>query len=274
MSNFKEKQFDIPAWLLKDEVYNPELDRDTFINKSILALLSVLSRIKAQGYIEQSRYSVNAVFKVMFTFILVLMLSISRSFAFIIIVNVYLLAVLSLMDVINIVKILRISFMMAIFTFIILLPATFWGNGYGNLMITLKVYGTITAVNILSHSTRWSSIISTLKCFFIPDIFILVLDITIKYIVMLGDFSLNMLYALKLRSVGKNKSKYTSVSGIAGTMFIKSKEMAEDMYAAMECRGFSGEYKSYSILKFNIADAIYIIVNIIIVLIFIYFGRI
>ena len=274
MNNINVKQFEIPDWLMQDEIYNPEIEKDTFINKSILSLLSLLSRIKDQENINQSKYSVSAIFKVVFTFVIIIMLSFSRNFVFIVVVNVYLLATLSLMDGKNIIKILRISFIMALFSFIILLPAAFWGNGFSTVIITVKVFDTITVVNILSHSTRWSSITSALKCFFIPDIFILVLDITIKYIVMLGNFALNMLYALKARSVGKNKSKYTSFSGIAGTMFIKSKEMAEEMYAAMECRGFTGEYQVYNNFKFTVSDFLYICINTIIIIIFIFFGRI
>ena len=53
--------------------------------------------------------------------------------------------------------------------------------------------------------------------------FIFVFDITIKYIVIFGEFSLNMLYALKLRSVGKSKNKSTSLSGIIGTTVYKIK---------------------------------------------------
>ena len=82
-----------------------------------------------------------------------------------------------------------------------------------------------------------------------------------------------MLYSLKLRSVGRNKSKYTSLSGIAGTMFIKSKEMAEDMYAAMECRGFTGEYRIYNKFKFTFSDFIYIIINAAIIFTFVYLER-
>ena len=95
-----------------------------------------------------------------------------------------------------------------------------------------------------------------------------------KYIVMLGDFTLNMLYALKLRSIGKNKRKYTSLSGIAGTMFLKSKEMAEDMVGAMECRGFTGEYHRYEKLTFTFTDFLYILINAALLLIFICFERI
>lgn len=260
----------MPEWLLKDENYIPQSDKDTFVNKSILSLLNILSRIRTQSGYKTERFHVSAVLKVAFTLLLILLLSVSRSFTFIFIVNVYLVFVLSMMRADEIIKILRASFIIALFTFVILIPAAFWGNYYSIIMITPKVFATVTAVNILSHSTQWNSITSALKTFFIPDIFILVLDITIKYIALLGEFSLNMLYSLKLRSVGKNKNKYTSISGISGIMFIKSKEMSEDMYAAMECRGFTGEYRVCKKFKFTFADFIYIMINAIIMFAFFY----
>jgi len=269
-----EKQFNMPKWLLENESYSPQTDKDTFVNKSILSVLSILSRIRAQGASKATKYSVNATFKVAFTFMLILLISFSKNYMFVIIINVYLLSTLCLMDGDVIVKILKISFVTTFFTFIVLLPSAIWGNSYNTIMITTKEFATITAVSILSHSTRWNAITSALKSFFVPNIFIVVLDITIKYIVMLGDYALNMLYALKLRSVGKNKSKNTSISGIAGTVFIQSKEMADDMYAAMECRGFTGEYYVYRNFKIKITDYIYILINFAIIFIFIYLERI
>jgi cobalt/nickel transport system permease protein len=263
----------MPEWLLKDENYIPQSDRDTFINKSILSLLGVLSRIKAQSGYGTERFYASAVLKVVFTVALILLLSLSRSLTFVVIVNVYLLLILSMMRAEEILKILRMCLLVALFTFIILMPAAFRGNYYSAVMITPKVFATVMAVNLLSHTTPWNSITSALKTFFVPDVFILVLDITIKYILLLGEFSLNMLYSLKLRSVGKNNDKYASLSGIAGTMFIKSKEMAEDMYAAMECRGFTGEYRIFKKYRFTFADFIYIMINAVIFFTFLYLGR-
>jgi len=260
----------MPEWLLIDEDYNPETDKDTFINKSILTLLGVISRIKAQSGYKPDSTKVSAVLKLAFTFFLIVLLSVAKSLTFIISVNVYLLLVLSLMKAEDIIRILKGSFVIALFTVIILLPAAFWGNYYSLIMVTPKVFATVIAVNILSRSTQWTSITSALKTFYVPDIFIFVIDITLKYIMLLGEFSLNMLYSLKLRSVGKNNNKYTSLSGVAGTMFIKSKEMAEDMYTAMECRGFTGEYHIYKKYKFTFADLVYIIINAIILFAFFY----
>ena len=263
----------MPDWLLKDEKYSPQSDRDAFINKSIVGILSILSRIRTQDSNGTAKYSVNAALKVAFTFLLLIMVSISQSTAFVTVIIVYLLVAVSLMEASQIVKILKVSLIMAFFTFVILLPSALLGNTYSIVMITAKVFISITAVNILSHSTRWNAVTSALKSFFVPDIFILVLDITIKYIVMLGDFALNMLRALKLRSVGRNTNKYTSLSGIAGTMFIESKEMAEGMYDAMQCRGFDGEYHVNSHLRITLADAAYLLIQIALIALFVYIGR-
>ena len=264
----------IPEWLLHEQNYKPQIDKDTFINKSILGLIGIISRIKAEGNEGKDLFRMNSAFKVAFTFMLIVLLSLSASFTFVVVAGVYLLAVLSMMEAREIVKIIKISLIMTIFTFVILLPAAIWGNYYSSVMITSKVFVTVMAVNILSHSTKWGDITSGLKRFFVPSLFILVLDITIKYIVLLGEFSLQLLYALKLRSVGKNKSKYTSLSGVAGTLFIKSKEMAEEMYSAMECRGFTGEYSTHKKFVFTYLDFIYIIINIGLLFAFVYLGRV
>jgi cobalt/nickel transport system permease protein len=273
LDNHLEKPFALPKWMQVVEQYRPQEDKDTFINKSILSLLKLLSKIRAQDSTKPGKYPVNPTLKVVSTFVLVVLLSMSGNFTFVIIVNVYLLAALSMMQAMIIIKILKVSFVMSLFSFIILIPAVFWGNSYSIVMITLKVFATITAVNILSHSTRWNAITSALKGFFIPDIFVVVLDITIKYIIMLGDFALNMMYALKLRSVGKNNNKYSSLSGVTGTMFLKSKEMAEDMYHAMACRGYTGEYRVQYKFKFTIIDFLYSMIYVGIFILFIYLGR-
>ncbi|WP_312693281.1 energy-coupling factor transporter transmembrane component T [Caproiciproducens sp.] len=264
----------MPEWLLKDENYQPLSDRDTFIDKSILSLLRILSRIRAQSGYTTGKYSVHAVYKVECTFLLIVLLSVSKNILFVAAVGAYLLAVLSLLPAEKIIRILKAGLIISFFSFLVLLPSFFMGNRYSLVMIPLKTLATVTAISLLSHTTGWHSVTGALKSFFIPDLFIFVLDITIKYIVMLGDFSLNMLYSLRLRSVGKNTGKYSSLSGIAGTMFIRSKEMAEDMYAAMECRGFTGDYCVNRHIRFTAADFLYILVHIVLVLIFAYLQHI
>jgi cobalt/nickel transport system permease protein len=165
---------------------------------------------------------------------------------------------------------LGVALVMTAFTVVILLPAAFQGNNYSLTMIPPKVFATITAVSVLSRATKWNHIITALRRFRVPSLLIFVLDITLKYIVLLGEFSIEMLRALKLRSVGKNRGKAASLGGVAGTMFLKSRLMAEEMYQAMECRGFTGEYPVYDKFRFSWADAVYLFMNAGFVWLFIY----
>lgn len=244
------------------------------MNKSILSLLSVLSRIRSQGANSKARYPVNAHLKVLGTLLLVLLVSLSRSSTFVVIVITYLLLILCTMQAREIVSVLKLGFGVTLFTFVLLLPAVLLVSGYSPIPICEKVFATVTAVGILSRTTRWDHIMSACKRFFVPDLFIFVLDSAIRYILMLGEFSLEMLQALKLRSVGKNKAKNTALSGVAGTMFLKSGEMAEELQFAMECRGFTGEYHvTASSVRLGLPDGIFCVVNAGMLLLFIFLSR-
>lgn len=262
----------IPEWMVNAEHYTPLKDRDRFSDKSIRSLLGVLSRIKAQS-VQSDFFQINTALRLFFSLLLILLLSLSHSFSFVLVVSVCLLAMISLLSAPAILAILKSSFGMATVSLIILLPSVLAGNRYSAVMITLKVATTAAIVSLLSRTSKWHSLTGALRRFFVPDLFILVLDITIKYLYLLGEFSVTMLYALRLRSIGKNRRKRSSVSGVAGSLFIKSREMAEDVYAAMECRGFAGEYRRFEKTRFKAADLLYTLLHAALVLLFFYFER-
>jgi len=264
----------MPEWLLRKDDYAASIEKNNFINKSILSILKMLTKFKYNAKFKPNRFGINTLTKFISAILIIILVALSRSLPFIIIIDVYLLLIISMLKPEEIKHIIKLALVVTIFTVIILFPSFLMGNTNNSMLIVIKTLTTVTAVNITSAITQWNDITKTLKVFFIPDIFILVLDITIKYIVIFGEFSLNMLYALKLRSIGKNKNKTTSLSGIIGTMFIKSKEMAEEMYGAMECRGFTGEYKLYSKYKFRLNDGLCIIVNIFFIVSYFYFVRV
>lgn len=263
----------MPEWLLKKDNYKPPKDKDTFINKSIISILDVLTRFTRQTEYRANKLEFNALIKIISTLILIIFVSLTKSFTFVLITNVFMLVLINFFRIDEIKYILKVSSSVAIFTFVILLPSIFLGYGNNALIITLKTLVSVASVNILAVTTQWNDLTCALKVFRVPDMFIFVLDITIKYILVLGEFSLNMVYALKLRSVGKSNNKSTSLSGIVGTMFIKSKEMAEEMYGAMECRGFTGEYKVYKKFKLKLPDYICIVFNVAFIITYFYFDR-
>lgn len=244
----------MPEWLLKDEQYLPHRDREAFLNRSILSFLSVLSKGRPRGGKEEGRGRMEPLVKVLAVFTAILLVSLTRSPSFLAMAGTGLLVVLSLQSGERIATVLKTSLAVAVFTVLILLPSAFWGHGSSLVMITAKVLISVTSVKLVAVTTEWASISGAFKRLGAPDLFILVFDIALKYITLLGEFALTMLYALKLRSVGRNAGKTTSLAGIAGTLFLKSKEMAEEMYAAMECRGFTGEYHAGRMLRLGFRE--------------------
>lgn len=258
-------------WLFKKEDYEPPKDKDGFINKSIFGFIGLLGRIKRDVSEETGvLYRINPMVKLISTLILIIFLSLSKVDMYTYLIGTYFLVSLATLDGRLVRKIITLSLTIPIFTLIVLIPAMFMGNIHNSLILVLKVAITLIAVNILSHTTQWHDVTKAFKMLFISDLFILVFDITIRYIYILGEFALEMLYALRLKSVGRNKKKYKAVSSIMGNLFFKTKSMGEDMYAAMECRGFTGEYVSYKKFKFGFNDVVYIfLVAIVVILYFI-----
>ena len=145
------------------------------------------------------------------------------------------------------------------------------GNPQTLANITARVYVSVTLVGILSAGTSWNKLTGSMRTFRIPSLFIFTLDITLKYISVLGEICIDILTSVRLRSVGKNPGKAKAFSGVLGITFLKSSEMAEEMYAAMCCRGFVGEYKTQKTSTFRKQDILSLLLMIGVTGIFIYF---
>ena len=261
----------VPEWLSAKDNYIPKEEKNLYIEKSIFSLIKIISIIRQNKNQDKLVYSINPTLKVVSIIVMILCVSISRSFIYLFIIDIYVLINLFLMEKKSRKRILLKSFIFPLVTLIALIPSMFYGNIYNSLLIFQKLIITILLMNLLSHNTKWSEISKSLKLLFIPDIFIWIMDITIKYIVLLGEHSINLLFALKLRSIGITSNKYNSLTGIMGNLFIKSYKMSEEMFHAMECRGFVGEYTTKVNLKLKKMDYVYLAINILLVSLFIYF---
>ena len=128
------------------------------------------------------------------------------------------------------------------------------------------------AIRQILSGTAGAVLISTFLL--LPAVFIFTLDITLKYISILGEICVDILRSISLRSVGKNPDKARSFSGVLGITFLKSSEMAEEMYAAMCCRGFTGEYEKKQKYEPCVSDIFFILIMAGCVALFVYLNRI
>lgn len=255
-------------WLLKRDKYFPLKDRDFSIDKNILSLISKVSRIKNQT--RNSKlffYRLHPVIKFVTTIALVFTISMTRDFYLIILMFTSALFSLSFIHASEIKKILLICFVTAIFSAVILLPSIFLGNLLNSSSLIIKVVSTVMFFNIFSYTTKNQDITRTVKMLGVPDLLILTVDISIKFITIIGDVAINVFNSLKIRSIGVNKNKIRSMQSIIGFLFIKSKNYSEDIYSSMLCRGFNGQYvfirKRASI---TVIDYIYMVANVLLII--------
>lgn len=233
----------VPAWLLREEGYRPRRDRDGFIDRSIVSTLGVLSLARARGA-RAGGGGIDPFFKIVCAFGFLLLVSLARSRGFLVLAGSAFVVLLAFQRAERIAAVLTTGAAVGVFTALILLPSALRSGPAPALTLAAKVFLSVGAVRLVSTTTSWASLSGAFKRLRLPDLFILVFDVALRYIHLLGGFALAMLYALRLRSVGHNAGKGASLSGVAGTLFLKSKEMAEEMLSAMECRGFTGEYRA------------------------------
>ena len=233
----------LPDWITEEELYTPLKDNSAFVRRTLKSMGEALSRLRVQRGHEKGD-AIPGIVKLVGVVALIVMISVFQNRLFLLGVAAFLNGYLAFWPPKDIPKILKPALFAALLAFILFLPAMIMNPAgiYNNLRVVAKVFLSVEALNIFNHTTTWHHITGAMRKLKLPGLFIFTFDITLKYIVLLGNLISDMLTALTKRSVGKNNKKYSSVGGIMGTTFIRSTEMSKEMYEAMECRGFTGEY--------------------------------
>lgn len=231
----------IPAWAMKEEKYEPTRDRDYFISRSLLRVMRVLFSFQQQARRPDGN-RISAVAALCFLIgWLVLTVSAHRG-AFLLCQLAFELLLLCLLDGRALRQLLGNALATSVFSAFLVLPAIWLGNGSNVLLIPCKTFLTVAALGLLTRFLPWNQLTAAMRVFHLPQVVIFIFDTTLRYIVLLGEIAGEMLTALKLRSIGHNPHKGRAISGILGVMFLRSREMSEEMYQAMVCRGYTGEY--------------------------------
>ena len=233
----------LPDWVLRDENYSPDGERDYFISRSLLRIMRTLRALRYRSRGERLRYF-SAAGAILFAVAVILLCVMSRTTIFLLSVTALELVLMCLLDGALIVRILRNSAAAALFGAMFVLPAFFLGDRNSLIILPGKIFLTATVLGLLTTFFRWHDLTAALKIFRVPSVVIFILDTTLRYIVLLGELAQDLLTALKLRSVGRNRRKQRAITGVLGVVFLKSREMSDEMYMAMVCRGFTGEYVS------------------------------
>ena len=263
------KDCGLPEWMSEHEKYEAPKGKERFADLSSKAFLNVLSRMKYRTG-KEKKYSPSASFRLFFTLLMILLVSASSNYFFVLIAGTVVLVLLAMQTGEMVKQILTGSVTAVLISFLILLPAVFMGNPKILMTICTKVMISVTLTGLLSSGSSWNKLTGALRTYHVPAVFIFTLDMTIKYIAVLGEIGSEALVSLRLRSVGINRKKESSAGGVLGITFLKSQEMSEETYQAMICRGFTGEYAKNKHDSFQKQDLVYALFLMLITVLYFY----
>lgn len=233
-------EVEIPEWMKTQNNYSPKKDKNGFLTKTLLNFLKLFRHFQLQK--NENITKGRAGFRTLFVLALIIITAVSHNLYICGSVAAVLLLCLSFSKIEILKKVLVTSLAAALLTAVIMLPAYFIYKSSAVITITLKVFLSVGLVSLYANTTPWNKITAALRFVKIPAFIIFIIDLTLHYILILGNVAYEMLFALKLRSVGKDKDKRKGFAGILGTVFLKSVSIAEETQQAMECRLFNGTY--------------------------------
>jgi len=105
--------------------------------------------------------------------------------------------------------------------------------------ILLKMYLCVMAALLLVATTPFIELTAQLRRLHVPMVFVMVFEMTFRYIGVLLEEAHSMTTAYKLRSGNKKAIEMRHMGSFAGQLLLRGFDRAERVHAAMRCRGYS-----------------------------------
>jgi cobalt/nickel transport system permease protein len=99
---------------------------------------------------------------------------------------------------------------------------------------------------LLALSTPWNHVLKSLRIFMAPAVIVVILGMTYRYIILLLQTARDMFESRESRIVGglKGRERRHIAAASVAVLLSKSFETSEEVYAAMQARGFRGDVQT------------------------------
>jgi cobalt ECF transporter T component CbiQ len=143
------------------------------------------------------------------------------------------------------------------------------------LFLLLRVSTSVSLTLLLILTTPWNTVLSALSILRVPDVFILILGMTYRYIYLLLHVANDMFLSRKSRVVGRlsTEDNQKMLAAVSGTLLGKSLNMSSEVYLAMQSRGFRGSVVTLKPFQMQAKDWFWVSVFMMIAACAIYLGR-
>ena len=124
------------------------------------------------------------------------------------------------------------------------------------LFLLLRVGTSVSAAMLLVLTTPWNSVLKALGVLRVPDVFIVILGMTYRYIYLLLHTVNDMFLSRKSRVIGRmsTAAERRLMAASAGVLLTRSLDLSGDVYLAMQSRGFRGYPRTMDTWKMRAQD--------------------
>ena len=126
----------------------------------------------------------------------------------------------------------------------------------GALLLIMRVGVSVSLAVLLVMTTPWADILKSLRALRVPQVFVLILSMTYRYLFLFLHTVNGIFLARRSRLVAKasGAEQRRWIGSTLGNLMGRSFKMSSDVYAAMLARGFTGEMRAYSTFRMTGRD--------------------
>jgi len=126
----------------------------------------------------------------------------------------------------------------------------------GAVIFVARVGTSVSLAVLLVTTTPWADILKSLRLLRVPQVFVLVLSMTYRYVFLFLHTANGVLLARKSRVVARTSGgeQRRFIGGTMGNLVSRAFKMSNDVYAAMLARGFTGEVRAYGTYRMTSTD--------------------
>jgi cobalt ECF transporter T component CbiQ len=142
-------------------------------------------------------------------------------------------------------------------------------------LLIVRAETTATVAALLVFCTPWAQVLKAMRVLRVPVIVIAVLGMTFRYILLLLDTAREMFEARRSRQVGRlgGPERRRVAAATAGVLLGKTIHLGNDVYLAMQARGFDGDVYLLADFTMGRRDYVGLVVFLGVSAAALYFGR-
>ncbi|GKT04175.1 hypothetical protein [Furfurilactobacillus entadae] len=227
----------LPAWLDETTVYQRPATANRFISTNVRALTHVLAHFNKTSHVAKPFASAWAELLSFLTLVLITITC--RSLFLLWFLTLFQLLLALFMPAKVITETFFQTLRGALIGALIVWPSVLFNHNQMAWLWLAKLVLIIFSLQIFRHRVGWSQLVVALRQLGVSSIFILTLDITIKYSHVLSQDLHDRLQAVWLRSCGTIHHPIQIYTNLVGCLYLQCRKQATELYEAMLLRGYT-----------------------------------